>query len=258
MAKEYAIYPFDYLCITQRYDQGNHIPHWKGSKNYSDKPWDEACKDGGRSYFIPQNDYKVVQVLGLGTTSVTNSVRLKSVNKLTMPCGKTDYLELTLTHMMEEDLRKVKVGQVLKKNSKVLREGMDGRATGNHFHITANIGKYYGLLENSNGAWCFTYQKSLLPQEAFYINPKFTHIRSTNGIKFKEVPKEENKIITKVVLPNALNMRDKASLSGKVLMVLKKGAKVTYIKDSGTSNGYTWCQIKYSGKTGYAAKKYLK
>ena len=60
MAKEYAVYPFDYMCITQRYDQGNHIPHWKNSKNYSDKPWDEACKDSGRSYFIPQNDYKLI------------------------------------------------------------------------------------------------------------------------------------------------------------------------------------------------------
>lgn len=257
MAKEYAIYPFDWMCITQRYDQGNHIGHWKGSKNYSDKPWDEACKDGGRSYFIPQNDYKIEEVLGAGT-DITNTVRLVSVNKLTMPNGKTDYLKLTLTHMNESNLRQVKKGQVLKKGTKILMEGTDGQSTGNHFHCTANIGKYYNLLKNSNGRWCYTYEKSLLPQEAFYINPKFTHIRSTNGIKFKEVPKEENKIITKVVLPNALNMRDKASLSGKVLMVLKKGAKVTYIKDSGTSNGYTWCQVKYSGKTGYAAKKYLK
>ena len=53
-------------------------------------------------------------------------------------------------------------------------------------------------------------------------------------------------------------MRDKASLSGKVILVIKGGSKVTYIKDSGSSNGYTWCQIKYNGKTGYVAKKYLK
>lgn len=256
MAKEYAIYPFDWMCITQRYDQGNHIPHWKGSKNYSDKPWDEACKDSGRSYFIPQNDYKVVQVLGLGTTATTNSVRLVSVNRLTMPCGRTDYLELTLTHMNEDNLRKVKVGQILKKGSKVLMEGTDGKATGNHFHITANVGKYYGLLKNSNGAWCFTYAKSLLPQEAFYINPKFTHIRSANGIKFKEVPKDTT--ITKVVIPDALNMRDKPNLTGKVIKVLKKGTKVVYIKDVGSFNGYVWCEIKHDGKTGYVAKKYLK
>lgn len=257
MAKEYAVYPFDWMCITQRYDQGNHIPHWKGSKNYSDKPWDEACKDGGRSYFIPQNDFKVEQILGLGTNATTNTVRLISVNKLTMPCGRTDYLKLTLTHMNEDNLRKVKVGQVLKKGSKILLEGTDGMmATGNHFHITANVGKYYGLLKNTNGSWCFTYEKSLLPQEAFYINSKFTKIRGANGVKFKEMPKDA--VITKTVIPNALNMRDKASLSGKIIAVLKAGTKVTYVKDAGTSNGYTWCQIKASGKTGYVAKKYLK
>lgn len=257
MAKDYAIYPFDYLCITQRYDQGNHIPHWKGSKNYSDKPWDEACKDGGRSYFIPQNDYKIVQILGLGTTAVTNSVRLVSVNKLTMPCGRTDYLELTLTHMNEDNLKKVKAGQILKKGSKILMEGTDGRATGNHFHITANIGKYYGLLENSNGAWCFTYQKSLLPQEAFYINPKFTNIISTNGIKFKEVPKEQT-ITKRVIVTNGLNMRDKPSISGKVIMTIKHNEKVIYLGDSGKHDSYDWCKIKYAGKTGYVAKKFLK
>ena len=37
-------------------------------------------------------------------------------------------------------------------------EGTDGNATGNHFHITANIGKYYGLLQNNNGKWCYTYE----------------------------------------------------------------------------------------------------
>ena len=255
MAKEYAVYPFDYMCITQRYDQGNHIPHWKNSKNYSDKPWDEACKDSGRSYFIPQNDYKIIEIMGLGT-SVTNSVRLKSVNKLTMPCGKTDYLELTLTHMMEEDLKKVKVGQVLKKGSKVLREGTDGKATGNHFHITSNIGKYYGLLKNSNGVYCFTYTKSLLPQEAFYINPKFTKIKNANGIKFKEVPKQ---VVTKTVIAkDGLHMREKPSTSAKIIMTLKYGTKVEYLEDAGKHDGYEWGKIKYSGKTGYVAKKFLK
>ena len=56
---EYAVYPFDYMRITQAHDEGNHIPHWKDVTNYSDKPWDEASKDGGRQYFIPQNNYVI-------------------------------------------------------------------------------------------------------------------------------------------------------------------------------------------------------
>ena len=55
--KEYAIYPFKNMNISQNWNEGNHIPHWQNSKNYSDKPWDEAGKDSGREYFIPQNDF---------------------------------------------------------------------------------------------------------------------------------------------------------------------------------------------------------
>lgn len=191
MAKEYAIYPFRYMNISQRHDQGNHTTHWKNSKTCSDKPWDEACKDSGRSYFEPQNDFVVEEVKGLNTTSVTNSVRLKSVNKLYIPYKKDpDYLCLTLTHMNEDNLKQVKKGQILKKGTKILMEGTDGLSTGNHFHITANIGKYHGLLENSNGKWCWVYDKSLLPNEAFYLDKDYTTIKNKNKYSFAEVPKE--------------------------------------------------------------------
>lgn len=191
--KEYAIYPFKVMNISQNWNQGNHIPHWQGSKNHSDKPWDEACEDYGRSYFIPQNDFIIEEILGLGTNT-TNTVRLKSVNKLYIPYkAEADYLYLTLTHMNEDNLKQVKKGQVLKKGSKILLEGTDGNATGNHFHITANIGKYYGLLKNSNGKWCYTYDKSLIPEEAFYVDANLTTIKSSNGSKFKNVPIEAPK-----------------------------------------------------------------
>lgn len=191
MNKEYAIYPFRYMNITQRHDQGNHTLHWKNSKNYSDKPWDEACKDGGRSYFEPMNDFVIEEVLGLNT-STTNSVRLKSVNKLYIPFKEEpDYLYLTLTHMNEDNLKQVKKGQILKAGTKILMEGTDGYATGNHFHVTANLGKYYGMLKNSNGSWVFTYEKSLLPNEAFYLDLDYTSIKNNNDYDFKNPPKEE-------------------------------------------------------------------
>ena len=111
---EYAIYPFDYMRITQRHDQGNHLAHWNPFKDYADKPWDEAVKDGGRSYFQPQNDYLVEQIL-----EVNWSIRLRTLNKVKIPFkDEPDYLYITLTHIEREDLRKVKVGQILKKGSK--------------------------------------------------------------------------------------------------------------------------------------------
>lgn len=186
---EYSIYPFEYIRITQRHDEGNHKAHNIPFKNYSDKPWDEACKDSGRSYFVPQNDYIIEEILGLNTTATTNSVRLKSLNKLKIPYQEEPvYLYLTLTHMNEDNLRQIHVGEVLKKNTKILLEGTDGGATGNHFHVTANIGKYYGFKKNSNGKWCFVYDKSLTPPEAFYIDKGFNKIINTNGYTFKEVP----------------------------------------------------------------------
>lgn len=192
MIKEYAIYPFKHMNITQRHDQGTHIPNWKGSTNYSDLPWDEACENEFRSYFEPQNDFLVEEVLGLGN-NITNTVRLKSVNKLYIPYkNEPEYLYLTLSHMNEDNLKEAKQGDILRKGTKILLEGTDGFTTGNHFHITANIGKYYGFLQNSNGAWCFVYQQSLMPNQAFFLDNKYTVVINNSNYSFIDVPNDIN------------------------------------------------------------------
>ena len=252
--KEYAIYPFSVMNITQNYDDGNHVPHWKNVTNYSDKPWDEACKDTGRSYFEPQNDFIIEEIIGFddsNTKKYTNTVRLKSVNKLHTPLKEeADYLYLTLTHMNEDNLKQVQKGNVLKKGSKVLLEGTDGNATGNHFHITANFGKYYGCKENNNGKWCYTYEKSLLPHEAFYVDPNFTTIKNSNVSTFKEKPID--KVGTPVsrndkadqieILVDNLNARNGASKNCKKLGYINKGI-YNYISKT-EKEGYTWYQVE--------------
>lgn len=190
---EYAIYPFKNMRISQNYNKGNHIPHWKNSKDYSDKPFDEAGKDGGQDVFAPLNDFKIIEIYGVDTSSTkgyTNSIILQSINKLHLPYGVDDYLFLTLTHINENDLIKLRKGMIIKAGQEILaiREGTDGLSTGNHFHITANIGKYYGFKKNSNGAWCYVYEKSLIPEEAFYVDKNHTKIYSTDGSKFKTLP----------------------------------------------------------------------
>ncbi len=251
MKKEYAIYPFRYMNITQRHDQGNHLPHWQNATNYSDKPWDEACQDEGRSYFEPQNDFEIEQILGLNGDTTTNSVRLKSVNKLYLPYKKEpEYLYLTLTHMNEDNLQQVYKGQILKKGTKILMEGTDGYATGNHFHTTANIGKYYGLLQNSNGSWCFVYEKSLLPNEAFYLDQNFNNIIYSREYAFQTVPqnegvgeivsRNENENQIEVIIPE-LYCRSEAGLNGKILGFAKQG--IHNYTDKKNVDGYDWYYI---------------
>ena len=248
--KEYAIYPFRVMNISQNWNQGNHVPHWQNNKNYSDKPWDEACEDSKRSYFIPQNDFIIEEVLGLGNNT-TNSVRLKSVNKLYIPYKEEqDYLYLTLTHMNEDNLAQVKKGQVLKKGTMILMEGTDGNCTGNHFHITANLGKYYGLLKNSNGAWCYTYEKSLTPEQAFYVDERFTIIKNTNGSNFKFLPKEtinkygfpveRNELVDQVeILADDVRARSTPRIAdNNILGYMNVG--IYNVDKTDVANGYTW------------------
>ena len=182
---EYAIYPFLDMRITQRHDEGNHLPHWQGSTDYSDKPWDEASTDGGRQYFVPQNDFIIEQKSG--SQSGGYNVRLKSVNKLKIPYqNDTVYLRITLTHLNYDDYSQLSEGQIIHRGEQLIREGTSGQASGNHLHITANIGQYYGLLQNSNGKWCFTYDKALTPTEAFYVDPSITTISSSKNYTFQE------------------------------------------------------------------------
>ena len=196
---EVALYPFEYMRITQRHDEGNHLPHWNPFKICSDKPWDEALEDGGRGYFAPLNDYRVVEKLGTEKTGF--SIRIETVNKVKIPFQKQPVvLELTLTHLNKDDFDKIQVGEILKKGTKKIREGTSGQASGNHFHVTANIGFYHGFKKNGNNKWCFVYDKSLTPDEAFYVDTSKTYI--INRKKYYFVGVNYNKGMTSNEIAN--------------------------------------------------------
>lgn len=183
---EVALYPFKSIRITQRHDEGNHLAHWNPKTNYSDKPIDEALENANRGYFNPFNDFEIVDKLGNEKNGY--SIRLISCKKLKIPYkSEADYLELTLTHLNKDDFDKIKVGQIIHKNEQLIREGSSGEASGNHFHMTMNIGKYYGFKKNNNGKWVFAYEKSLLPNEAFYIDLTKTKILNRKNYNFKYV-----------------------------------------------------------------------
>lgn len=182
----YFTYPFKKMSISQNYKQGNHKPHWYNSKKNNDYPIDECCGDGGRSPVYAPVDMKVIKIYGLNTIKVTNAIVLQTTSKVRTPIGDKIVI-MTLTHPEESDIKKLKVGQIIKKGSIICYEGRDGYATGNHIHMTVGTGSFKGLLKNSNGKWCFIESTVNKPEEIFYVNTKFTSIKNSNGINFKKI-----------------------------------------------------------------------
>lgn len=246
MKKEYAIYPFEYMRITQRHDEENHLAHWQPTANYSDKPIDEACEDGGRGYFVPKNDYKVVEKLGNQTNGY--SIRLETTNKVYIPYQDTPViLEPTLTHLNYDDWSKLSKGQIIKAGQKLIREGTSGLAKGKHLHCTFNIGKYYFMKENSNKKWVFCYEKSLTPVEAFYVDSS-VKILDSKGYAFKEVPIER---VGTPVLRNtkenqvevvADNLRARNKPNGAILGYINKG--IYNILERVINGEYEWFKVE--------------
>ena len=182
----YFTYPFKKMSISQNYNQGNHKPHWYGSKNYKDYPIDECCGDTKRDPVYAPVDMKVVKIYGLNTTKTTNAIVLQTTSNVRTPIGDKTVI-LTLTHPEEGDIKKLKVGQIVKKGSIICYEGRDGYATGNHIHMTVGTGTYKGLYENNNGKWCFVCTTENKPEDIFYVNTNFTKILNADGITWKKV-----------------------------------------------------------------------
>ena len=184
---EYLTYPFKTMRITQTYNgTTSHKPHTTG--NLKDFPIDEGGKDGGRDPMYAPCDLIVKRIYGVGTGG-TNTVWFESVNKVITPVA-TDYICGQATHSNDSDLKRLKVGQTVKKGEILCYEGTDG-ATGNHIHLSIALGKLEGngWKQNSNGKWVLTGTgKELKPEEAFFVDPSFTKIMSSNGLKFKEIP----------------------------------------------------------------------
>ena len=55
----------------------------------------------------------------------------------------------------------------------------------------------------------------------------------------------------------ALHMRTGAGTNHSIIRTLSKGAKLTRLGSSETSNGIVWYKVKYNGKTGWVCSKYV-
>lgn len=185
----YLTYPVKVMNITQTYNgTTSHRPHWDYATP-KDYPIDEACEDTGRSWFYcPCDEIEVVRVYGYKSSGV-NTVWLTSTSKCDLACGSKKIISMQVTHMNDDDLGKLYVGQRFKRGEKMFREGTDG-ATGNHFHISVGDGKITngGWVQNSKGKWVLsTTDGAYLPENAFWIDPSFTKIQCGGGLDWKKL-----------------------------------------------------------------------
>lgn len=189
MDKNYLTYPVKNMKITQSY-----LGSYSHAKNYNGRPYDypidEACLDSSREYMYCPCDCMVVKYIYGVNAKGTNTIWLESTEKVVMPCG-TDYVTIMVIHPMDDDLSKLKVGQKFYRGDKMFREGTDGNATGNHFHISVGKGKYRnGWVQNNKGAWPIdTVSGAIKPEQAFFVDKSFTNVIKTSGLTFTELPK---------------------------------------------------------------------
>ena len=150
MNKNYMIYPLKTMRITQSYHgETSHRLHWYQANNYRDYPIDDGGLDSGRDpIYCPCDEMKVTAIRGLGNASVTNTIWLVSTSPVVAPTFN-DIAFMTLTHSNDQDLSKIKVGDIFKRGEIICHEGSDG-ATSNHIHIVAGKGYCDTWIENNN------------------------------------------------------------------------------------------------------------
>ena len=189
---EKLIYPFEVMRITQNYNVGNHRDNSQGSP--ADFPIDEAGIDTGRCWFLAPCDVIVRRIWRTGT----NTVWLESVNEVNLANGTNSFVTIKCSHMEDDDLVRINVGQVFRKWGRVFREGMDGLATGNHIHMTVANCRFIelrnnGWIRNNRGAWVIT-NNAIRPEEVFYVDSIRTRVVNNGALNWRVLPNETKEI----------------------------------------------------------------
>lgn len=220
------IYPCKVMNITQNYN-GKTSHYGESHGNPKSYPIDEACSDSGRDWFYAPCDVVIKRIYGVNNKG-TNTIWLESTEKVKLASGKESIVTIRVTHPEDEDLSKLKVNQKFKQFDKMFREGKDGWATGNHFHICVNACKFKeltnnGWIKNNKDCWV-TSPNEIKPEDAFFVDIDFTKIKNSGGLKFKELKIEPTKQI--LHLP-AIALRWRVYPLDKIP---KKGNECGYLK----------------------------
>ncbi len=251
MTKNYMIYPLKTMRITQSYHgETSHLLHWDQNANYRDYPIDDGGNDGGTDpIYCPCDEMQVTAIRGLGNRSITNTIWLVSTSAVVAPTF-TDIAFMCLTHSNDQDLSKIKVGDIFKRGEIICHEGSDG-ATSNHIHLVAGKGYCDNWIENSNHKWVMK-GEALPPEDVFFLDRSFTKEAFGGFLPWVELPKTLNYLGNPVereatssqleVVVTSLRARKDPSLQGEILGYIQPGI-YTYT-DVIEADNYRWYRIE--------------
>ena len=251
MSKNYMIYPLKTMRITQSYHgETSHRPHWYQATDYRDYPIDDGGVDSGMDpIYCPCDEMQVTAIRGLGNASVTNTIWLVSTSPVVAPTFN-DVAFMTLTHSNDQDLSRIKVGDIFKRGEVICHEGSNG-ASSNHIHIVAGKGYCDTWIENSNHKWVMK-GECLPPEDVFFLDPSFTKEVFGGSLPWVEIPDELSYVGTPVprdstvdqleVLVTNLRARRDPNLQGEILGYIQPGI-YPYTEES-DADGYHWYKIE--------------
>ena len=259
-------FPMEHMNITQ----GNN-----GSFSHQNaNALDNAGKDTGiDEVYCPVT----LRFMWADSAKNGNAIFLESTHRVKWADGTLDYASFMFIHdnYIQDIINLSNQGHIFKQGEPISDEGTAGFATGNHCHIEVKKGRlqwnkyncgYYQL--NNKGV--YQLQDSVSSDLAFVIDGTVLHNngQTSNGNKMhwkksNEIKptlevgfvKEKAKFICEVDL---LNVRDKPSLSGKVVAQYQKG-QFFYYDGYVKREGYVWCHyISFSGKDRWVAVREIK
>lgn len=236
------------MNITQTYkDNYSHSKHILGIPK--DYPIDDNCGTSQKTgyFYCPCDEMIVRKIYGVGLRS-TNSLWLESTSKVITPTFN-DYVTIQIAHPNDNEFQNIYVGKKYQRYDKIFREGNDGFATGNHFHISVGRGKMLGTgwQKNTYGAWVIkTTLGGVRPEEAFFIDNKFTTIKNNRKIAFISINEKANNIF--YTTARSLNVRCGPGINYKVLNTFPKNTKVQIYEQKGSwgkISNHEWLSTNY-------------
>lgn len=164
MRYEKPIFPMKYMAITQGYN-GNYSH--KGSMAI-----DIAGKDRGIDDATAPATSIIKRISG-------SNVYLETINQVKWANGTVDYATFMLAH--DNNVKDLRVGQIIPQGKIFYQEGTAGNATGNHIHLTIAKGRYAGGFYNTYKNWCLKNQ--VAPETCLWVKTG-TNIIKDGGYKW--------------------------------------------------------------------------